>query len=78
MNISDLVIDNYPKLNIDKKTLSTEYNINSNEDISISLNNAIILSNNNISEVKENVIFLQNEVEISSKDVISVIYYVEI
>jgi len=78
MNISDLVIDNYPKLNIDKKTLSTEYNINSNKDISISLNNAIILSNNNISEVKENVIFLQNEVEISSKDVISVIYYVEI
>ena len=78
MNIDDLVIDNYPKINLAERTIATEYNINSDEDISISVNNAIILDNDDISKVEDNRIYISSSVAIAESDIIAVIYIKEI
>jgi len=71
-NIENLVIDNYPQ--IKKNKIITEYPINSNEEISISINNSIIFSKENIKSINENIIEFSTEYEINIDDIIVVIY----
>ncbi len=74
MDIEHLVIDNYPKIDINKMTIITEYSINSNEEISISINNSIILSKIDIYDIVNNVIELIPDIELKESDAITVIY----
>ena len=74
MNIEFLVIDNYPKIDTEKMTITTEYPINSNEEISISINNSNILNKDAIYDIVNNTIELIPDIEINKDDIIIVIY----
>jgi len=75
MSLNDLTIDNYPKINEKSNTISTEYIINSNKEISISINNTQILDAEDIYEVLNNTITLISDINIKKKDNITVVYY---
>jgi len=71
-DIEKLVIDNHPK--IKKMTLETEFNIDTNSEISISINNFTILGYEDIYNIKENIIFIDSGTTLDEKDTITVIY----
>lgn len=73
-DIENLIIENYPKIDILKMTITTEFLINPEQEISISINNAIILSRADISEVNNNIIELVQEIELKENDAVVVIY----
>jgi hypothetical protein len=71
-NIENLVIDNYPtyKNNI----ISTEFEIDVTQEISISINNSTILENEDIIKISNNNIELNPKVIITNEDTVIVIY----
>lgn len=77
MALEDMCIDNYPKINSDLKMLTTEFSINPKREISISINNNILLSQEDIDEVSNNNIRLNKDTNFNDTDNISVIYYKE-
>ena len=77
-DVENLIIDNYPIIDILKMTITTEFSINSNQDVSISVNNTHILSAENIKEIDDNVIFLNDDIELKKDDIIVVIYNKEL
>jgi len=70
----NLVIDNYPVLDVESMTVCTEFSIDSDKEISISINNSIILNKNHIFNVEDNIIELINDIEIYKEDILAVIY----
>ena len=74
MEVDLLVIDNYPKINLTKNTISTEYSINECEEVSISINNKIILNKSDIKDIVNNIIILTEGIDILNNDTVSVIY----
>jgi hypothetical protein len=71
-NIENLVIDNYPKL--DESIIKTEHFIDSEQEISISINNSNILDKSDIIKIFNNCIELSEDIEINNNDSIVVIY----
>ena len=74
MDIEFLEIDNYPKIDIKKLSISTEFNINIEEEITISINNEIILSKIDIFDIVNNEMILVSDTSIKEDDIITVIY----
>ena len=73
-NVENLVIDSDPKINIAKSIIETEFFIDNTQEISISINNSIILDQEDILNIKDNYIELSKDIEINKKDCIVVIY----
>ena len=71
-NIENLVIDNYPVVN--KNIISTEYEIDNNQEVNISINNSTILVNEDIIKIQDNLIEIDSEIIISEDDTVIVIY----
>jgi urease accessory protein UreE len=71
-DIDNLVIDNNPILK--KSKIVTEFSINSGEEISISINNSIILDKSDIIDITDNIIELSKNIEITKEDLVVVIY----
>jgi len=71
-DILALLIDNYPR--IDGSFLYTEYDINPEEEISISINNSNIFGKDDIVGIHENRIEFPKDVIFTKKDSIVVIY----
>jgi len=67
-----LVIDSDPKI-INEKIIETEHNIDDSHEISISINNSIILDKLDIENIQDNQITLLN-ILLTKKDVVVVIY----
>jgi len=72
-DIENLVIDNYPE--IKKFKIITEFSINSDEEISISINNSSILSKDDIITIEGNIIELSKDIEINKNDIVVVVYH---
>lgn len=75
MSIENLVIDNYPRIDINRLIITTEYSINSSEEISISINNTTILDSSDIYDIINNEIELIPEITLTDDDIIVVIYH---
>ena len=73
-NIEFLTIDNYPNLNVKDMTITTEFYINPEENISISINNADILDKLDIQDIQDNIIYLSKDIDLNKGDEIVVIY----
>ena len=73
-NIENLVIDNYPKIDLLKMTVTTEFSINPESEISMSINNSKILSNEDIAEVIDNTIIFIPGTTFNEDDALTVIY----
>jgi len=71
-NIEMLVIDNYPRIN--GSIISTEFDIDADEEISISINNSNIFCKEDVISIKENHIELQEDIKMANNDTIVVIY----
>ena len=71
-NIENLVIDNYPVIN--KNIISTEYEIDNNQEVNISINNSTILVTEDIIKIEDNNIEIDSEIVISDDDTVIVIY----
>lgn len=71
-NIFTLSIDNYPR--VDYPFLYTEYSINKEEEISISINNFIIFGKDDIVSINDNIIEFPDNIKFTKKDNIVVIY----
>jgi len=71
-NIEMLVIDNYPRIN--GSIISTEFDIDTDEEISISINDSNIFCKEDMISIKENHIELPEDIKISNNDTIVVIY----
>jgi hypothetical protein len=72
-DIENLVIDNYPKIDLLKMTVMTEFSIDSDSEISISINNSDILCNEDIIKIDDNIIYFNN-ITFKKDDVLTVIY----
>lgn len=73
-NVENLVIDSYPKINIEMLILETEFYIDTEQEISISINNSIILDKEDILNINNNCIELTKEIELDKDDVVVIIY----
>lgn len=73
-NVENLVIDSYPKINIEMLILETEFYIDTEQEISISINNSIILDKEDILNINNNCIELAKEIELDKDDAIVIIY----
>lgn len=72
-DIENLVIDNYPE--IKKFKIITEFSINPDEEISISINNSSILNKEDIITIEDNIIEFSKDIEINKNDIVVVIYH---
>lgn len=72
--VENLVIDSYPVLNIKDLSIQTEFSIDKEREISISINNSTILNKEDILSINSNCIKLSKELELNDKDVIVVVY----
>lgn len=72
--MEDLVLDRYPRIDFKNNKIKTEFTIDANEEISISINNSIILTSEDIYEVLNNEITLIDDVVLEEKDIVVVIY----
>ena len=73
-NIENLVIDSDPIIKIKDLILITEFNIDKEQEISISINNSIILGPEDIIKIDNNYIELAKKIDIKNKDNIVIIY----
>ncbi len=73
-NVENLVIDSDPKINVSKLTLETEFCIDAEQEISISINNSIILSTEDIASIDNSYIKLSDDIELNNNDAVVVIY----
>jgi hypothetical protein len=71
-NIEMLVIDNYPKIN--GSIISTEFDIDADEEISISINDSNIFCKEDVISIAKNHIELPKDIKMSKNDTIVVIY----
>jgi len=71
-NIEMLVIDNYPKIN--GSIISTEFDIDADEEISISINDSNIFCKEDVISIVKNHIELPKDIKMSKNDTIVVIY----
>jgi hypothetical protein len=71
-DINNLVIENYPILN--GLFISTEFDINPELEISISINNSNILDKSDIVNIQKNIIELSKDIKINKNDSIVIIY----
>lgn len=72
--IENLIIENYPTIDILKMTITTEFLINSEHEISISINNANILSSDDIMSIEDNIIKLIPDINLNKEDAVVIIY----
>ena len=73
-NVENLVIDSDPKIDETNSKIETEFYIDAVQEISISINNSIILDKEDIIDIKDNCIELSKDIEIHNTDGIVVIY----
>jgi len=73
-DIENLCIDNYPQLDVADNLILTEYPINQEEEISISINNSLILDKNDILDINDNSIRLDVNIKLDKTAAIVVIY----
>ena len=73
-NIENLVIDSDPKIDEKNLRIETEFYVDTLQEISISVNNSIILDKKDITDIKDNCIELSRGTEIHNTDSIVVIY----
>ena len=73
-NVENLVIDSDPKIDETNSKIETEFYIDAVQEISISINNSIILDKEDIINIKDNCIELSEDIEIHNTDGIVVIY----
>jgi len=73
-NVENLVIDSDPKIDEINSKIETEFYIDTTQEISISINNSIILDKGDIIDINDNSIELFENIEIHCTDSIVVIY----
>jgi len=73
-DVENLVIDSDPKIDEVNSKIETEFYIDTVQEISISINNSIILDKEDIIDIKDNCIELSKDIEIHYTDGIVVIY----
>jgi hypothetical protein len=74
MNIEKLRIDKYPVIDAENLVLKTEYEIDKDEEITISINNSIVLDIESVSSIEGNIIELIPCIELLQNDNIIIVY----
>lgn len=72
--IENLVIDSDAIKNIKINTIKTKFYIDTEQEISISVNNTVILSSENIIKIEDNSIKLTSDYILDDNDIVVVIY----
>ena len=73
-DVENLTIDNLPKINISKFTIETEYEIDTDSEVSISINNINILDKMDIIGITGKIIEISNNIDLNKNDNVIVIY----